>query len=196
MWIEDFREEHGLERDEFARRVRILGARKRRDRPIGCSETLVYILERRKNAITHPAIANLIAEACGATAEQRDSIVAKKYRGEWSGDGVAKALFLQRRPKPSAPKPRLLGPNPVNGREIVMIDIGGNVIGRYGSIGQAALNNSVSYGYVEERVHRRIRLEFRPRDISFRFADEWDGLDEFDRRLDLARVQRVEGKKI
>lgn len=68
-WITAYREKMQIDRLRFARRAR-------------CSERLIFMLEEGQE-ITHPIIANRIAETCGATAAQRDSIVHEKHRGEW-----------------------------------------------------------------------------------------------------------------
>lgn len=193
MWIDEFREGIGMERDEFARRVRVLGARKRPGRPIGCSETLVYILERRKGAITHPVIASLLAEACGATSEQRDSIVAKKYRGGWSGDGVPR-IRAAAAPRPAAvEKPKATRELP-NGRDVVMIDGAGRVVRRYTSMTQAAVESGQGITCVYDRVHRRVKREFDRFGYTFRMWDEWKEKNEDERRADLTWVAAFGGK--
>ena len=87
MWIEAYREREGLERDELARRANKYRYEKGEDPLCGyISDTLIWILETRRNAITHPVLADAIAAVCGATAEQRDMIVAKHNRGTWEPD--------------------------------------------------------------------------------------------------------------
>ena len=188
MWIDEFRREHGMDVDEFARRVRMLGARKyKKDRgrsfPVGCSSDLVYRLEMAAKPRTHPNIADLIAEACGATAEQRDSIVDPMHRGTWSGDGVPKILDYV--PVAFRAKANETEKKYVKGREIVRIDRGGNVTGRFVSLVQAAEENHVSIDVVEMRVKRYISGEFDFRGFSFRYADEWDRYSQERRRADM-----------
>lgn len=200
MWIEEFREKHGIDRHEFARRVRVLGARKRRSRPISCSENLVYLLERMSKPRTHPEIANLIAEACGATAEERDSIVAEKHRGTWTGDGVPKALEGWRfqkinviRAAPAHPVGALRevdNRRVYNGKPVVRIDRQGRITARYPSMSVAAVQNLQSLDVVERRAKKRIRDEFTKTGYSFRYAAEWDAMNDEARLADLRRVGR------
>ena len=202
MWIEDFRTKYGLERDEFARRVRVLGARKRPERPIGCTEALVYMLERSSRPITHPNIADLLAEACGATAEQRDSIVAKKWRGEWKGDGIPRCLkgceWTMGKAKEAAPGPRdqpYWRRGVAGRRSIVKIDANGNVLERYVSLTQATALCGQSMNSIGERARKCVRNEFIPGGHSFRFAEEWDKMTPEERRKDLEWVAKFAERK-
>ena len=200
MWIEEFREQHGLDLEEFARRVRILGARKRKSRPIDCSDNLIYILERHKGAVTHPNIANVIAEACGATARQRDMIVAARHRGTWAGNGRAMALLVDVRvgmpakPKNTATGIKLTGPKIPNGKDIVKIDRNGKILAKYSSLGQAALNNNQSMSMVEQRVNRKTKNEFGMFGFSYRRAEEWENLSDYERRIDIEKVKVYAGR--
>lgn len=208
MWIEEFRERHGLDRWEFARRVRVLGAMKRPGRPIGCSEKLVYYLEMMKAPRTHPTIANLIAEACGATPEERDMIVDPKWRGTWKGDGVPKILNMavakRRRmtAKVALPLPGkdlelirmdTTGSGAIHfpkGKAVVKIDTEGRVVARYASMTHAAVENNQSLDMVAARVNREILREFALCGWTYRLASEWDMMSDVARRMDLQRVRR------
>lgn len=201
MWIEEFRMRYNLDRYEFARRVRVLGARKRPDRPIGCTEALVYMLERSSRPVTHPNIANLLAEACGATAEQRDSIVAKKWRGEWKGDGIPRCLkgcewALGKAKEKIEPMPKVSWRHGVAGRRsIVKIDANGNVLERYVSLTQATALCGQSMNSIGERARKCVRNEFIPGGHSFRFAEEWDKLTPEERRKDMEWVAKFAERK-
>ena len=71
MWIDEYRSAHGMELDEFARAVNAYG--RKMVPPLVCTITdeLIHMLERVKGCVTHPIIANAIAEYCGATPEVR-----------------------------------------------------------------------------------------------------------------------------
>ena len=201
MWIEDFRNRYNLERHEFARRVRVLGARKRPGRPIGCSESLVYLLERSSKPVTHPNIADLLAEACGASAEEWDSIVRPKWRGRWRGDGVPRCL---KGCEWTAGKSGSL-PGPVDQphwrhgeagrREIVKIDANGEVLERYVSLTYATAVLGQSMNSIGERARKCVRNEFAPKGYSFRFAEEWDGMSPEERKRDLEWVAKFAERK-
>lgn len=81
-WITAYREKMQIDRQRFARRT-------------GCSERLIFMLEQGQ--VTHPIIADRIAEICGATAAQRDSIVHEKHWGEWQPGIGRKAGKRKRR---------------------------------------------------------------------------------------------------
>lgn len=82
-WITEYRKKMQIGRLRFARAAR-------------CSERLIFMLEEGQG-ITHPIIANRIAEMCGATAEQRDSIAHGKHSGEWAPGIGRKAGKRKRR---------------------------------------------------------------------------------------------------
>ena len=201
MWIEEFRIKYNLERDEFARRVRVLGARRRPERPIGCSEALVYLLERSGRPLTHPTIADLLADACGATPEQRDSIVHKKWRGEYKGDGVPKILkgfewtLGKRLSPPPGPRDQAVWRHGVAGRrEVAKIDRNGFVLERYPSLTYATAACGHSMNAIGERTRKRVRDEFAPYGYSFRYTEEWDAKSPAERLKDLEWVARYAGR--
>lgn len=200
MWIEEFRMRYNLDRYEFARRVRVLGARKRPDRPIGCTEALVYMLERSSRPVTHPTIANLLAEACGATAEQRDEIVPKKYRGGWKGDGVPRCLkgcewTLGKAKEKIEPAIQISWRHGAAGRrEVAKIDRNGFVLERYPSLTYACAACGNSMNSIGERARKRVRDEFLPDGYSFRYAEEWDRMTPEERRKDMDWVAKYAGR--
>lgn len=48
-----------------------------------CSEYLIWMLINERGAITHPKIADALADYIGVTAEERDSIVHPMHRGTY-----------------------------------------------------------------------------------------------------------------
>ena len=138
MWIEDYRKEHGLELDDFARRVNLAGCKLEPPLEGVVTDMLIHILEISKTPRTHPRIANAIAMACGATPEQRDSIVDERHRGKWHPkpddynlDNV-RVRRVQSEYKFGLP------------RAVVEIDRRGMIIARYESIKTAAEANCIT----------------------------------------------------
>lgn len=209
MWIDEFRERNGIERHEFARRVRVIGAHRRPHRPIGCSEELVWLLERAKVPRTHPRIADLIAEACGATPEERDMIVDERHRGTWRGDGVPRALFVggaYRIGEPAAaPADALARENPwrtypavaprkkTSNKRVVKVDRNGEVLERYDSLTSASAYNGISVDSISLRCSHKVPGEFEKYDYTFRLASDWDGLSAYARKADLLRTRMSKG---
>lgn len=83
-WLEKWRMDYtgprgrkGCTREELAAMV----SKRMSDEGISCSPLLIAYLE--DGEITHPGIADIIAEVTGATIEQRDSLVHKKHHGTW-----------------------------------------------------------------------------------------------------------------
>lgn len=168
MWIEDFRRANGYTRQQFSTALRAM-AHRRRLRTV-CPPNLIYMLETRPGCVTHPNIANLIAEATGATPEQRDSIVHKKHRGKWKPPRIAP---LKRNAKPApapAPQPAF---TPIeasesepdaciayNARPVAIIDREGNVLHRYSSVHDAALAANVAEACVYRRCQGAIKIEY------------------------------------
>lgn len=165
MWIEDYREREGLALDEFTKLVNMHG--RKVDPPLEApvSDTLIHILERSKHGVTHPRIANVIAEVCGATAEQRDMIVADIHRGQWK----------PKEPQPVVVKATIKKQN--GGKAVVKIDKHGNTVGWFESIADAARREPHDEGVIRSRCKRRVTCEFTnivP--FTYRYADEWDAL--------------------
>lgn len=96
MFITDFRRAHDLTVEELGFYIRQLGARQ--DPPLRVSDILLENLERKRDYVTVPVLANLIAEACRATPAQRDTIVLEKYRGTWTPSGKPLPKLPPRRP--------------------------------------------------------------------------------------------------
>lgn len=178
MWIDEYRARYGLELDDMARRVNVAG--RKLHPPLECTvtDTLIHILEISKVPRTHPRIANAIALACKATAEQRDSIVAERHRGKWKppdGDYTLETL------KDAPRKPDCA----VGERAVVQIDRNGYIIGRYKSVALAVMFCGVTQYAVTERCLRRAPNEFDKYGFTFRYANEWDKLTMTEKLIDL-----------
>lgn len=208
MWITDFREAHGLTLEELGRAIRYQGRKK--DPPMRVSDILLENLETRKNYRTVPALADLIAETCGATAQQRDELVLEQYRGTWkptgkdaiartmaaakAGTTVTKsATVRQASAQPVVKKTRAVaearGVPKTSGpiRPVVTIDRDGNVLRRFGTVQAAAVYMGKGKEYVRKRCKGLISSdEYDEAGITYRYADEWDGMTG-DQRLDAAK---------
>ena len=189
-WIKAWRMQHLNERGlptsrlELARMIRKRPEPGKPETEIGRSENLIAILEG--GGITHPEIANRIAEVLGATQEQRDSIVHKMHRGKWQPpqkrkrkEELAQGKKLQ---------PMMLDIEPDNARMVARISIGGFETGRFISMMDAAKATGCSTMIVHNRCARKLRPttdEFNPSGYTFRFADEWDAMTPEERLADI-----------
>ena len=179
MWIEDFRRAHGLTLEDLGAYIRRLGGK--RHPPIKVSDTLLERLEGEPKFRTVPAIADLIAEACGATAEQRDKLVLEKHRGTWKPKpGRKPAVKAAESEEPEME-------DDGKSRPVVAVDRAGFVVFRFVSVKNAAGRCGVSPKAVYERCLRRlVNNEFSKLGFSFRYAEEWDGMSDTERRADVA----------
>lgn len=145
-----------------------------------CSEHLLWMLANGHNVVTHPNIADRIADECRATSEQRDTLVAAKHHGTY---------------KPSPPSPTKaeeireeISIQKNNCRPVVAVDVLGREVSRYISAEGAAHYLYCSSRSVWRRCQRRcIKDEFEPFGITFRYADEYDAMTPEQRRADVAR---------
>ena len=186
MWITDFREAHGLSVAQLGAVIRKAGARM--DPPLRVSDVLLENLEMRRGYRTVPKLANLIAEVCGATAQQRDALVLKKHRGKW----VPKPGATWTPPEPEKPKPPTPPKEPTSkawSRPVVCLDRVGNVMRRFPSIQAAAELMGTSKDNVARRVMRRFASdEFGLLGYTFRLEDEWKAMSAEERREDMRRA--------
>ena len=189
MWLSDLREREGLSLDELGRAIRLQG--RAYDPPIGCSDTLLHRLEVDRNFVTHPKIANLIAVVCGATAEQRDELVLKDYRGDWVPEGPPLLdmllAILAMKPtmpaEPEAPDPTVHGPV---AKAVVAVDKEGKEVSRYPSAMNAAIMWGQSEDCVRKRCQKKIQNEFSDGlKVTFRYAIDYDRLPPDRRKADL-----------
>ena len=164
MWIEDYRTANGMELDEFARAVNKYGHTEATPTLIcTITDTLVHLLEI--GSITHPRIANVIAEFCGASAEQRDMIVHKDHHGEWQPNqpvALANPCAVRFNNSQSGAKP------------VVKINISGNVVAAYESVVEAARHEDVNEHNIRSRCKRRAKHELTvDHPYTFRYQAEW-----------------------
>ena len=179
MWIDEYREANGLELDEFARRVNIVGRKMNPPLWGTVTDTLIYKLERSKTPRTHPRIANAIATVCGATSEQRDSIVDERHRGKW--EPVA-SPFEWREQKETIPRNQGFKLD----KAVVQVDGKARIINRWGSIRQAAKYTNVSAETIVRHCGRRVHQVFTVvRPYTYRFAEEWDKMSMAEKLQDL-----------
>lgn len=192
MWIRDYRRRYGLAREALG------GLAK-------CSGELIYILEC--GGVTHPGIADRIASVCGAGRDERNSIIAEehqrrgyrqmpKYRAR--GERAEKAYFLRlarkqkeeelaRQMRAQAEQPAGQPTDVGQPTPIVAIDRHGHIVSRYDDCAAA----SREYGMRESSIRGRCEYkvtkadEFAIHGVTFRYAAEWDELDE-DERLERA----------
>ena len=181
-WLEKFRKDFrrpdggkGISQEELAAMVRAAGT--------GCSEDIICIIEG--GGITHPRIADAIAEVAGATRRQRDSLAHKKHHGTWTPP-------KKKRRAADAPVSKEKPPAPLE-RAVVMLDGQGTEFARFKSIGEAALAAGCKPKTVESRCERTLSKkvsEFVYREYTYRYADEWDAMSGTARAADMEGARR------
>lgn len=200
MWLSDFRKQFGLELETLGYYIRQEGGK--RNPPLRVSDELLYKLERLKGFRTVPKLADLIAEACGATAEQRDQLVLEQYRGTWKpkeGNGKGNDLFRHGwtlryafgHAVPPAKGEGRKGLTAAEGRRkpVVCVDRLGDVLARYVSIENAAAETGLSRDAIADRVSRKITAnEFQLCGTTFRFEEEWKAMGPQQRIKDAQRT--------
>lgn len=190
-WLKQWRREYqhkngriGLTRREFAAMVRKRGTEAHPEQEIGCSEVLIAILEELppdKGGVTHPAIADRIADITGATPQQRDMLVNPIHRGS----------YKPKPPKPEKPakkEPMRPGEPAVNARAVVQISLSGAEIARFPSAYAAALAVGCDHSVVYRRVARATSSktnEFAIYGCTWRYAEEWDAMTLEERLRDM-----------
>lgn len=172
--------------------VRQKGTAKHPEREIGCSETLIEILEG--GGITHPEIANRIAQVTGASVAQRNRLVHKMHRlNELPTPPEAKERKTGKRKaaqaaKQSAAPIAMESLPPANRREVVKINIFGEEVARFHSISDAAKAEGCRSTTVFRRCRRELEKktnEFANHDCSWRYAEIWDAMQPEERKADL-----------
>lgn len=149
---------------------------------VGCSEYLIWILMFEKDSVTHPEIADLIADYTGATADERDRIVAAKHHGTYKPNPNRK--FIEKKQCGGS----------WNAKAVVAIDRLGCEIARYPTIESAAYGIGSKTHFVSIRCNKTgpDRDEFKPYGMSFRFQREWDALTPEQRLKDIQeRKERI-----
>lgn len=173
-WIVKFRQKYELSQEQLGKMA-------------GCSAELIDLLENMNGCITHPNIANRLADVCGATGKQRDRIVHKKHRGRYEPTPGRRYTGAAKQAKKKDEKP-------MSRREmyaVVKIDPQGEIIERYTDAEEAAARNGHSATYIRARCNHKLSAgsdEFKPYEESYRYAREWDAYSPQERR---ARVQRA-----
>ena len=206
MWLREYRESAKLELDEFARVVNTY--RRLAKMPVNgiVSNTLVHILEVDDKTVTHPNLADAIAAVCGATPEQRDSIVSEQYRGTWKPGANDKRLvdkaiwkavgkissdidagaFMRQTAKKSTN--RVDNRSCVLLRTIAKVDMYGHIIETYDTVVQAGKANNIGEKFIRNRCKRKVK-DTPPSGIkpmfTFRYLDEWDKMTIEQRLADL-----------
>lgn len=177
-WLEKWRKDHQMSREIFAQQVNV-------------SEELIWILENMEKGVTHPKIADAIADYTGATPQQRDSIVHKKHHGTYKPNPRAKSWEKQQKKIAVRKKP----PESENKqkRPVVALNEAGVIVGKYPSVNAAVeANFPCSQESVRNRCTRRLKPstnEFMPYGVTFRYADEWDMMPELLREDDMKRAE-------
>jgi hypothetical protein len=184
-WLRKFREQYarkdggiGISKDELAAMVK--------NSDTGCSAVLIGIIEN--GGITHPGIARRIAKVTGATEKQFNSMVHKKYHGEYkpSKRRTYTDFAEGARPQPFSP-----GVTTPNARKVLCIGRDGKILKIYDSMLQAAEKCGCSPGAAENRCYRRMvhtSDEFKLLGYTFRFADEWVEMTQRQRMKDLKLI--------
>lgn len=204
MWITDLRAQYGIDLEQLGMQIRRLGAKQ--DPPLRVSDILLYRLETDPKFRTVPKLADLIAEACGATAQQRDALVLEKYRGTWKPPRRRKAVKAVPYEKSSAvepPKKTRCDAKPVPQKpalkvahEVVRLNREGEELGRYASVSRAAINTKATSDQIISRCMRRYTLdEFKSYGYTYRYAEEWDRMSGTERAADLHRNDGVRGTR-
>lgn len=210
-WIEKYRKEHGLSRDELAKKVRGCKIDKRQ---VGCSERLIFFLEH--GGITHPNIAAKITKVCGGTAENWNSIVHEDYRGQWKPgqkidfrprvEDEAEGFSIhpertKKKPaeKKPADKPGSAEMNADKCKAVVQICTHGMEMMRFASMTEAAAHAKVQISSVSQRCNKNISErtdEFKLAKCTWRFAEEWDAMDGKQRAEEVKRAKKLTGERM
>lgn len=221
-WIEKYRINYtdkfgrkGLTQEALAKMVRRQkvycvreGSKRKKLRTVGCSERLIEILEH--GGITHPNIAEAIATVCGATEDEKNSIIHEKHRNGYvdsAGPRLWSEMTLintKKKKEKEKPKPKKEDPNYVDGKckAVVQLDRAGNVEKRFTMMSDAAKENGVALSTVSLRCNHQIGNttdEYSTCGRTWRFEDEWNALNEEQRKEELMlaklRIRKRDKKK-
>ena len=150
------------------------------------SEHLLWILQNQRGGITHPNIADRIADYIGSTPAERDTIVHRRHRGTYIPNPKNPGL-KRNKPKPSEPwRPG------TDTCAVVAIDENGKEVARYSSMNNAAVTFGCDYSAVRHRCDKTITYsdEFTSLGISFRYYGEWKNLSAAERKEDIEYIKR------
>ena len=195
-WIKQFRTQYqrrdgrkGISQEELAKMVRKCkvycireGSKRKKLRTVGCSEALIEILEH--GGITHPNIAEAIATVCGATEDQKNSIIHEKHRNGYKDMVIPQPWGeMTLKPKPKQEKPKKEDPNWIDSKckAVVKLNRDGEVEKRFDSMSEAAKDASIALSSVSLRCNHQIgdeTDEYSTRGCTWRFESEWNALTE------------------
>ena len=147
---------------------------------VGCSEHLLWMLMNEDKCITHPNIANAIADYMCATQAQRDSIVAPIHRGTWV-------------PQPGHTVGNKECGGSWNSKGVVALDRLGKIIARFPTIRAAAKHagcSSSTMSYKCNRMHAN-EDEFKPFGMAFRFEADWELMSPEEQLLDISKKENM-----
>ena len=157
------------------------------------SEHLLWILQNQHGGVTHPKIADRIADFIGSTPEERDSIVHKRHRGTYVPNPKNPGL------KRNKPRPTEVWRPGTERSVVVAIDENGKELARYHSLNNAAMTFGCDYSAVRNRCDKTVTHadEFSAFGISFRYYDEWKELSAAKRKQDIEyiRYRNAENRK-
>lgn len=147
----------------------------------GCSEHLAGMLQSMHGIVTHPKIADRVADYIGATSEERDQIVAPVHHGTYV-------------PGMSKPPTRYAPCSNWSAKGVVVIDQFGDEVQRYPTVRLAASCYRVNEDVVSWRCKRKMTThnEFDHLGVTFRYAHEWDIMSPELRLLDILRANNEE----
>lgn len=145
---------------------------------VGCSEYLLWRLANGNREVTHPNIADRIADVTGATSRQRDSIVAAKHRGTYKRNSIDEWKKPDSKPLKAIP--------------VVAIDVAGCEVSRFPSVVETARRFSISTHAVTNRCSRAQipKGEFNLVGFTFRLASEWDAMTPEQRKEDMINARK------
>ena len=192
MWITEFRQARGMTLEELGGVIRYYG--KRRKPALRVSDTLLEWLEGVPGYRTVPALADLIAEVCGATPQQRDELVLEKYRGTWRGTGtpLEPPAKQARAARKRAVRLTWRG-EPV--KAVVAIDRGGNILARYPNVTNLSAHSGLHTTSIRRRCDGKTAgNEFLRYGLTYRYQDEWEKLTEEEKREELRKAATDESK--
>lgn len=199
MWIDAYRERMGLSLEELARTVNKYRQFTKQTIFGYVSAKLIYLLEVDDKTVTQPVLADAIAAVCGATREQRNSILAKhNWSNTWACPDdsemetiIRKAIYFATGRMPEVQKHdehiAQKWAASFNKRGVVKLDRMGNTIESYDSVLAAANLNSLSTKWVRNRCRRAIkdRQIMFAKGFTFRYADDWDSMSQAERLADI-----------
>lgn len=165
-WLTEWMQTQQISRRQFANALHV-------------SERLIDILIDTPYGITHPKIADAIADFTGATAEQRDMLVHKRHRGKYVPGQHRQESPVKRRP-----------PVPFR-RAVVQLNHIGEIIGEFPSIKDASEATGRTKTWINNRCLRKVQpiiSDFKLHGYTFRDAAEWRGMSKEERQADMSKV--------